>query len=65
MQCAQSAGLDLPLKVLAWQDAAGKVWLSYNDPVWMTRRHGAADCGEVPARMRGALDDFARHATTQ
>ena len=31
MQAGQTAGIDLPLKVLAWQDAAAKVWLSYYD----------------------------------
>ncbi len=40
MTASQSAGLDLPLKMLVWEDSAGKVWLSYSDPVWMARRHG-------------------------
>jgi uncharacterized protein (DUF302 family) len=40
MQSRQSIGIDLPLKMLGWQDAAGKAWLSYNDPAWLARRHG-------------------------
>jgi uncharacterized protein (DUF302 family) len=32
--------IDLPLKVLVWQDASGKTWLSYNDPSWLAKRHG-------------------------
>ena len=40
MQSNQTIGIDLPLKVLGWQDEAGKVWLSYNDPRWLARRHG-------------------------
>jgi uncharacterized protein (DUF302 family) len=40
MQARQSIGIDLPLKMLGWQDAAGKVWLAYNDPAWLARRHG-------------------------
>jgi uncharacterized protein (DUF302 family) len=32
MQDQQSAGIDLPVKALGWEDADGKVWLSYNDP---------------------------------
>src|SRR5580692_9746758 len=32
MQADQTIGIDLPLKVLVWQDAAGLTWLSYNDP---------------------------------
>jgi len=40
MQAGQTIGIDLPLKMLVHEDAAGKVWLSYNDPTWLTRRHG-------------------------
>jgi uncharacterized protein (DUF302 family) len=40
MQAAQTIGIDLPLKVLAWEDASGRVWLSYNDPGWLAQRHG-------------------------
>jgi uncharacterized protein (DUF302 family) len=40
MQDQQVAGIDLPLKVLVREDADGKVWLSYNDPAWIARRHG-------------------------
>ena len=47
MECAQSAGIDLPLKALAWQDAAGQVWLAYNDPRYLASRHGAGECGAV------------------
>jgi uncharacterized protein (DUF302 family) len=34
------AGLDLPLKALAWEDAEGKTWIAYNDPQYIVRRHG-------------------------
>jgi uncharacterized protein (DUF302 family) len=40
MQSNQTIGIDLPLKALVWQDAAGKTWLSYNDPGWLAKRHG-------------------------
>jgi uncharacterized protein (DUF302 family) len=43
MQSVQTAGIDLPLKVLVWQDASGKTWLSYNEPSWVAQRHGAAN----------------------
>ena len=39
MQSIQTIGIDLPLKVLVWQDASGKTWLSYNDPSWIAKRH--------------------------
>jgi uncharacterized protein (DUF302 family) len=48
MQSRQSIGIDLPLKMLGWQDQAGKVWLSYNDVGWLARRHGL-DADGAPA----------------
>ena len=44
MECAQSMGIDLPLKALVWEDAAGQVWLGYNDPDFLVKRHGAPEC---------------------
>lgn len=44
MECAQTAGIDLPLKALVWQDEAAQVWLGYNDPAFLGQRHGAAAC---------------------
>ena len=41
MQAAQTMGIDLPLKALVWQDERGRTWLSYHDPKWLARRHGA------------------------
>jgi uncharacterized protein (DUF302 family) len=35
-----AVGLDLPLKVLAWEDAGGKVWAAYNDPGYIVQRYG-------------------------
>ena len=35
MECAQTVGIDLPLKALVWDDAAGQTWLSYNDPAYL------------------------------
>jgi len=40
MQSIQTTGIDLPLKMLVWQDEAGGTWLSYNDPHWIAKRHG-------------------------
>jgi uncharacterized protein (DUF302 family) len=35
-----ASGLDLPLKVLVWQDAQGRTWLAYNRPEYIVARHG-------------------------
>ncbi len=48
MECAQTSGIDLPLKALAWQDADGQVWLGYNDPRFLAVRHAAGECAVVP-----------------
>jgi uncharacterized protein (DUF302 family) len=61
MQSVQTVGIDLPLRVLVWQDAAGATWLGYNDPGWIARRHGA-EVGVVDAMTQG-LEALAREAT--
>jgi len=43
MVASPSSALDLPLKALAWEDAQGKVWLSYNAPEYLKERHGLRD----------------------
>lgn len=43
IECAQTVGIDLPLKALVWEDASAQVWLGYNDTAFLARRH------EVPA----------------
>ena len=39
MLAAPSIAIDLPLKILVWEDDRGRVWLSYNDPAYLQRRH--------------------------
>jgi uncharacterized protein (DUF302 family) len=64
MECAQSAGIDLPLKAMAWEDAQGQSWLGYNDPAWIAQRHGAASCPAVE-NLRKALDALAQAAVAR
>jgi len=40
MQAAPSVAIDLPLKILVWEDGQGKVWVSYNSPAYLQQRHG-------------------------
>ena len=63
MTSRQSAGLDLPIRVAAWQDEEGQVWVAYNDPAWLARRHGIGDRGPVIGKMTGALGKFTDAAT--
>jgi uncharacterized protein (DUF302 family) len=64
MECAQTAGIDLPLKALVWQDASAQVWLGYNDPEYLARRHGAAQC-PAAAGLKKALAGFAQQAVSR
>jgi uncharacterized protein (DUF302 family) len=40
MLASPSSAIDLPLKLLVWEDAQGKVWVSYNTPEYLRERHG-------------------------
>lgn len=62
MECAQSAGIDLPLKVLAWEDATGQVWLGYNDMQYLARRHATGDC-PVVGNLAKAIAGLVAEAT--
>jgi uncharacterized protein (DUF302 family) len=55
MQTAQTIGIDLPLKVLVWQDATGSTWLSYNDPAWLARRHALPAATEATVKALTAM----------
>jgi uncharacterized protein (DUF302 family) len=63
MHSAQTAGIDLPLKALAWEDSGGQVWLAYNDPSWLALRHGVQDRAEVIKAMTGVLEVLTDAAT--
>ena len=64
MECAQTVGIDLPLKVLVWEDAQGQVWLAYNDPAYLARRHDAPDC-PAAANLSKALAGLAQSSTVR
>jgi len=65
MQSIQTVGIDLPLKVLVWQDASGNTWLSYNDPNWIAKRHAVGHEVDAPvSAMAAALSAIAKAATT-
>src|SRR6266566_5267268 len=62
MQAVQTVGIDLPLKVLVWQDAANKTWLSYNEPGWIVQRHNVSNAEQVVSKMAAALSAMSRKA---
>lgn len=65
MQAQQAIGIDLPLKALAWEDATGTVWLTYNDPAWLAARHDiGATSTAVTTAMAGALKALTAQAAS-
>jgi uncharacterized protein (DUF302 family) len=61
MQARQAIGLDLPLKMLVWEDADGACWITYSDPAWLAQRHGI-DLGLKPVAAMTALLAELAHA---
>ena len=63
MKCAQSVGIDLPMKALIWQDSSGQAWLSYNAAGYLVERHAIVACEAVVEKIQNALRNFAAAAT--
>ncbi|HEY1878588.1 MAG TPA: DUF302 domain-containing protein [Caulobacteraceae bacterium] len=61
MQARQTAGIDLPLKALVWQEETGQTFVAYNDPQWIAARHGLT-AESVIGRMTTVLAAIAREA---
>jgi uncharacterized protein (DUF302 family) len=65
MQCEQTIAIDLPQKALIWQDESGQVWLTYNNPGYLVKRHAIKGCDKVIHKISHALANFAKVATTE
>ncbi len=64
MQSQQTIGLDLPLRILVWEDAAGKVWLTYHRPEFLAQRHHVLYQDEAVKALGAGLAALARAATS-
>ena len=64
MKCQQSVGLDLPLKALIWADGQEKVWVSYDDPRYLEKRHAVTGCEETLSKVEQALAGIVKSAAT-
>lgn len=64
MQCQQSVAIDLPQKALIWQDEAEQVWISYNEPQYLAKRHKVTGCSEALAKVEQALAKVVKQAAT-
>lgn len=65
MQCAQTYGIDLPLRVLAWEDAEGKAWLGYKLPSGLGKNQPQASCEAELKRLSATLDALSREAVKE
>jgi uncharacterized protein (DUF302 family) len=66
MVCDQRAGIDLPLRAVAWQDEQGQVWLAMNDPKKALKQRYAlpSACDPVIEMMDGGIRKFLAGATS-
>jgi uncharacterized protein (DUF302 family) len=62
MQCRQIVALDLPQKALIWEDEHGNVWISYNDPQYLQKRHNVQGCEKVFVKIEKALAGLTKAA---
>ena len=65
MQCQQSVAIDLPQKAIIWEDDISKVWISYNDPRYLGKRHNIIGCDEVISKVEKALSGITKAAATK
>lgn len=62
LQCEQTYGIDLPMRVLAWEDATGRSWLGYKDPTGIGHNHSDKRCDAVLINLTVSLDELVREA---
>ena len=65
MQCAQEVSIDLPQKVMVSEDANNKVWLSYNNPNYLMKRHEIKGCDEVINKISDVLSKLSKAAVAK
>lgn len=59
MQASRSVAIDLPQKMLVWEDDEGQVFITYNDPQYLAARHGIDGMDELLGNVATALGNFA------
>ena len=65
MKCQQSTAIDLPQKALIWEDEEGSVWITYNDPAYLQKRHNITGCEKVLLKIKKALAGLAKAAAVE
>ncbi len=62
MQANPCIGLDLPLRVLSWEDAQGQVWIGYTAPQEIAQRYAIVEQAAIIEKMTALLDGLTTHA---
>jgi len=65
MKCQQSIAIDLPQKALIWKDDKDVVYISYNDPKYLQKRHDVSGCEEVLTKVTKALAGITKAASME
>lgn len=62
MQCAPTVAIDLPQKMLVWEDGNDNVSIGYNSPEYLKKRHNIRGCDQEIQKISGAVQKFAQTA---
>lgn len=62
MKCQQTVAIDLPQKALIWNDKQGNTWISYNNPMYLKKRHHISGCDGVISKIEKALAGITKAA---
>lgn len=63
IQSEQTVAIDLPQKILVWEDKKSNVWISYNDPNYLMKRHHISDRDELISKIGNALKTIVKEAS--
>ena len=63
MQLSRTIAIDLPQKILVWEDIDGKVFLTYNDPEYLLKRHHIANKDDIAEMISNVLSSISKKAT--
>jgi uncharacterized protein (DUF302 family) len=64
LNCNPTTALDLPHKIVIWEDEEGVTWISYNDPAYIGKRHNVKDCEKPIKEAREKLDLLVQQVST-
>lgn len=64
LKCSQTYGIDLPMRVLEWEDESGNSWMGYSDPAALGDRHTQTECDAILRKLTVVLDELVRQAAS-